>query len=166
MYGEKLAEPMTTIVLRPSNIYGPYDDYDPATSHVTAALIRKVVERQSPIEVWGTGEDVRDVIHVDDMIDAMVMSVEKLDAYTALNIGLGRGYSVKEILGTLLEIDGYGDAVLAFDPSKPSMIPVRLVDPEKAAAEMGFRARLQDSGCFQRSCRRIRCVEVSCRLHI
>lgn len=142
MYGEKLDPSMTTIVLRPSNIYGPYDDYDPATSHVTAALIRKVVERQSPIEVWGSGEDVRDVIHVDDMIDAMVMAVENLNSQAALNIGLGTGYSVKEILSTLLEVDGYEDAEVVLDPSKPSMIPVRLVATDRAEAEMGFRARV------------------------
>ena len=141
MYGEKLAKPMTTIVLRPTNIYGPNDDFDPATSHVTAAQVRKVAERQDPIEVWGTGDDVRDVIYVDDMIEAMVSAVEKIDSYTALNIGLGQAFSVKEILRNLLELAGYQDARVVYDSSKPSMIPIRLVDTTKAESVMGFKAQ-------------------------
>ena len=57
-YAEKIPQPMLTVVVRPSNVYGPYDKFDFAVSHVTAALIRRVVERQSPLEVWGTGEDI------------------------------------------------------------------------------------------------------------
>lgn len=140
MYGEKLAKPMTTIVLRPTNVYGPNDDYEPDTSHVTAALIRKVVERQDPLEVWGTGDDVRDIIYVDDMVDAMVMAMEKVEVYTALNIGLGQAFTVKEILKTIIEVDGYHNAEVVFDPSKPSMAPIRVVDVKKAEQLIGFRA--------------------------
>ncbi|MFH1314593.1 MAG: NAD-dependent epimerase/dehydratase family protein [Candidatus Eisenbacteria bacterium] len=141
MYGEKLPKPMTTIALRPTNIYGPNDDFEPATSHVTAALIRKVVERQSPIEVWGTGDDIRDVIYIDDMVEAMVKAMEKIESYTAINIGLGKAYSVKEILSTLLEQDGYPDAKVVFNSSKPTMIPVRLIDTSKAETLLGFKAK-------------------------
>lgn len=143
MYGEKLAKPMLTIVLRPTNIYGPNDDFEPATSHVTAALIRKVAERQNPIEVWGTGNDVRDVIYVDDMVDAIVAATEKIDHHTSINIGLGKAFSVKEILGILLELAGYTDARVVFDSSKPSMIPIRLVDTAKAESILGFWAKTE-----------------------
>lgn len=141
MYGEKLPEPMTTIVFRPTNVYGPNDDFEPATSHVTPALIRKVVERQDPLEVWGTGDDVRDLIYVDDMVEAIVRAMEKIESYTAINIGLGKGYSVKEILQMILELDGYTDARVVFNPSKPTMIPIRLVDTTKAETVLGFRAK-------------------------
>ena len=140
MYGEKLPKPMTTIVLRPTNIYGPGDDFEPATSHVTPALIRKVIERQDPIEVWGTGDDVRDVIYIDDMVQAMVTAMAKITSHTALNIGLGKGYSVKEILETILECDGYTGAKVVFNSSRPTMIPVRLVDTTKAETLLGFKA--------------------------
>jgi GDP-L-fucose synthase len=139
IYGEKISKPMTTLVLRPTNVYGPGDKFDPAKSHVSAALLRKVVERQKPIEVWGTGDDVRDLIYVDDVVRAMILAMERLERYTTLNIGLGKGYSVKEILGMLLEIDGYGDAQVIFDPAKPTMIPVRLVDVSKAERLLGFK---------------------------
>jgi len=143
MYGERLpGRRMATIVLRPTNIYGPNDDFEFATSHVLPALIRKCVERWKPIEVWGDGSEVRDLIYVDDMVDAIVLAAEKLDAYTTLNIGLGKGYSVKELLQVILEEDGYRDADIKFDPSKPTMIPLRLVDTSKAAATIGFRAKV------------------------
>jgi len=141
MYGEKLARRMTTIVLRPTNVYGPNDDFEFATSHVLPALVRKVVERWDPIEVWGDGSEVRDLIYVDDMVDAIILAAGKLSAYTTLNIGLGKGYSVRELLQVILEEDGYRDANIKFDPSKPTMIPFRLVDTSKAAAAIGFRAK-------------------------
>jgi GDP-L-fucose synthase len=142
MYGEKLPKKMATIVLRPTNVYGPDDDFEFATSHVIPALIRKIVERWNPLEVWGDGSEVRDAIYVDDMVDAMILAAQKLSAYAAINIGLGKGHSVKEILALLLEIDGYRDAQLRFDPSKPTMIPIRLIDTQKAQSLLGFRAKV------------------------
>lgn len=142
MYGEKLQRRMAAIVLRPTNVYGPNDDFEFETSHVIPALIRKCVERRDPIEVWGDGSEVRDAIYVDDMVEAMVRAAARLDKYTVLNIGLGRGYSVKEILRVVLEADGYGGARIAFDPSMPTMIPLRLVDVLKAQALLGFNAQV------------------------
>ena len=141
MYSEKLKNPMVTVVLRPSNIYGPYDDFEFETSHVMAALIRRVVERHEPIEVWGTGEDIRDWIYIDDFIDAMMLAVEKIESYNPLNIGLGKGYSIKQALQIMLEADNYTDAKIKFDASRPSMIPIRLIDTTKAATSLGFKAK-------------------------
>ena len=139
MYSEKLKNPMPTVVIRPSNIYGPYDDYDFATSHVMAALIRRVVERQNPFEVWGTGDDVRDWIYIDDFIDALLLAAEKVNSYNPVNIGLGRGYTIKQALQMMLEIDGYTDAKVVYNSSKPSMIPIRLIDVTKAEKLLGFK---------------------------
>ena len=142
MYGERLTRKMTTIVLRPTNVYGPNDDFEFATSHVIPALIRKTIERWDPIEVWGDGSEVRDAIYVDDMVEAMVLAAATLQSYTAINIGLGKGYSVQEILKTVMEIDGYAGARVIFDRSKPTMIPIRLIDTSKAEALLGFRAKI------------------------
>lgn len=141
MYSEKLKKPMTTVVLRPSNIYGPHDDFKFETSHVMAALIRRAVERHDPLEVWGTGDDIRDWIYIDDFIDAMMLAAEKIESYDPINIGMGKGYSVKQALQTILEVDGYTDANIKFNSSKPSMIPIRLIDTTKAEAILGFKAR-------------------------
>ena len=141
MYGEKLPRKMTTIVLRPTNIYGVQDDFEFATSHVIPALVRKVVERWNPLEVWGTGDDVRDAIYVDDMVDAMMLAIRKLDSHVAINIGYGEAYSVKQILALLLEIDGFTDAKIVYNSSKPTMIPIRKVDLTRARELLGFQAK-------------------------
>jgi len=141
MYGEKLPRKMTTLVLRPSNIYGPGDKFEFERSHVTPALIRKVIERHNPLEVWGTGNDVRDLIYVDDCVEAIMLAAEKLNAYTALNVASGTSCSVKQILNTILDLENCRDIKVVFDPSKPTMIPVRLVDVSKAEKLLGFRAK-------------------------
>jgi GDP-L-fucose synthase len=141
IYAEKIAKPMATVIVRPSNVYGPDDKFDFRTSHVTAALIRRVVERHRPLEVWGTGEDVRDLIYIDDFLDGLLAAFAHGDRYLAINICSGRGVSVKEILQTAIAVDGFTDADIRFDPSKPSTIPVRRMSGEMAKRVLGFEAR-------------------------
>ena len=143
IYAQKIRDPMPTVVIRPSNVYGPYDDFDFATSHMQSALMRRVVERHNPLEVWGTGDDVRDLIYIDDFIDGMLLAFEKSTDYLAVNIAAGQGHSVNEILGMILECDGYTDAEVRYDPSKPTTIPIRLVDTSLAETELGFKAHTE-----------------------
>lgn len=140
IYSEKIKDPMSTVVVRPSNVYGPYDKFDFERSHVTAALIRKVIERHDPLEVWGTGEDVRDLIFVDDFIDAVMLAMARLDRFDPVNIGYGKGCRVRDVLTTLLDIDKFDNANVVVNPTKPSMIPIRLVDVGKAQAVLEFKA--------------------------
>jgi GDP-L-fucose synthase len=142
IYSEKIKDPMKTVVVRPSNVYGPYDKFDFERSHVTAALIRKVVERQNPLEVWGTGEDVRDLIYVDDFIDAVMLAMVRLDRFDPVNIGYGNGCRVHDVLTTLLDIDNVHNAKVVVNPTKPSMIPIRLLDVEKATVQLGFSPKI------------------------
>lgn len=141
-YAEKIANPMPTVVVRPSNVYGPYDKFDFAVSHVTAAQVRRVVERQKPLEVWGTGEDIRDLIYVDDFIDGLLAAFATAAPFYAVNICSGRGHSVREILRTILEVDGFADAEVQYDPSRPSTIPVRLMDDGQARRDLGFAPKV------------------------
>lgn len=129
---------MRITVVRPSNVYGPWDKFDLGTSHVTAALVRKVVERCRPLVVWGTGDDVRDLVYVDDFIDGLFRAVEATDDWLAVNVASGAGHSVREVLATLLALDGFTDADVRCDPSKPSTIPVRLVDTSLARERLKF----------------------------
>ena len=140
-YAEKIPNPMPTVVVRPSNVYGPYDKYDFAVSHVTAALIRRVVERHSPLEVWGDGEDIRDLLYVDDFIEGVLAAFATQRPYLAVNICAGKGHSVKQILQAILAVDGYANADVRYDPSRPSTIPVRLMDNGLARKELGFAAK-------------------------
>jgi GDP-L-fucose synthase len=141
MYSEKIKTPMKVVVIRPANIYGPYDDFEWATSHVLPALMRKVIERHDPIEIWGNGEDIKDLIFIDDFIEGTLLAMEKIDTYDPINIGTGVACSIKEAFGHMLEVDGYKDAKVVFDASKPTMIPKRLIDVSKAKEILGFQAR-------------------------
>mgnify|MGYP003611939857 FL=1 len=141
-YAEKIANPMPTVVIRPSNVFGPYDKFDFAVSHVTAALVRRVAERQTPLQVWGTGEDIRDLIYIDDFVEGTLAAVATDLPFLAINICAGQGYAVRQVLETLLDVDGFSDARVTFDASKPSTVPVRLMDNGLARSLLGFEAKL------------------------
>lgn len=140
MYSEKIPKPMATVVVRPANIYGPYDDFEWATSHVLPALIRKVIERQHPLEVWGDGNDIKDFIYIDDFIRGLMLAMQTLDGYDPINIGSGREMTIRKALSHLLELDGYADANVVFNTSKPTMIPKRMLDVSKAKERLGFES--------------------------
>jgi Nucleoside-diphosphate-sugar epimerases len=141
-YAEKISNPMRTVVIRPSNVYGPYDKFDFAVSHVTAALVRRVAERQTPLEVWGTGDDIRDLIYVEDFVDGTLAAVSTDLPFLSVNICAGRGYAVRQILETLLDVDSFPEARVTFDASRPSTVPVRLMDNGLARSLLGFEAKV------------------------
>ncbi|WP_413204348.1 NAD-dependent epimerase/dehydratase family protein [Rhodospirillum sp. A1_3_36] len=140
-YAEKIPKaPMSTVVIRPANVYGPGDKFGWKTSHVTAAQIRKVFERQNPIEVWGTGKDVRDVIFVDDFIEGVVRAARVAKPYLEVNIASGTGITVLDILHKAMEIEGH-EAEVYCDPTKPSTVPILLFETGRAQTELGFTAK-------------------------
>ena len=136
----KVKNPMKTVVVRPANSYGPYSDFEWETSHVIPALLRKVVEKHNPIEVWGDGEDIKDFIFVEDLVDGMMLAMEKIEDFDPVNLATGKPCTVKEILSHLLRLENYQDAKINFDASKPTMIKKRLIDPVKAKELLGFEA--------------------------
>ena len=140
MYSNFLDPKMKCLILRPANIYGPYDKYDDR-SHVLPATIMKVVNKNNPIEVWGDGNDIRDFIHVDDFVRACVMVMEKVNNYDIFNIGSGTGKSVKDILNTCMKIENYNTKII-YNSNKPSMIPIRLLDVSKAEKVFGFKTKI------------------------
>jgi GDP-L-fucose synthase len=140
IYSTKIKKPMTAIVVRPANIYGPYDDFEWETSHVVPALVRKTVERHDPIEVWGDGNDVKDLIYVDDFVEGILLAMEKIKNFDTINIGTGRAVTVKDVLKATLEAENYQNARIAFNTLKPKMIPFRLLDVSKAEKELDFKA--------------------------
>ena len=82
-------------------------------------------------------------MYVDDFVDSMLLAMEKVNCYNPINIGYGKGFSIKELLKIMLEIDGYTNAKVVFNSSKPSMIPIRLVDTTKAETVLGFKPKTE-----------------------
>ena len=141
LFAEKLKKKLPCIVLRPTNIYGPGDKTDPKKSHVLPALMRKVIEKQSPIEIWGDGLDVRDVLYVSDMVDAMLLSAEKLETFEQINIGYHETFTVLQILDIIKKVANY-DAPYKLIPTGPSMIPLRKVSIDKAHRLLGWAPKV------------------------
>lgn len=138
MYSTKIKNPMTTIIVRPGNIYGPYDDFEWETSHVLPALMRKVVEHQNPLEVWGDGRDIKDFIYVEDLVEGLLLAIEKINTFDPINIGGGKPISIREALKAMLKADKFIDPKIVFNVSKPTMIPIRLINVLKAKKVLGF----------------------------
>lgn len=125
-------------LVRPTAVYGRWDNFHPATSHVIPALIRKAVEKQEPYEVWGSGEEVRDFFHVTDLARGCMLMLEKCATCEPINIGYGKGVTIKEIVQIILKASGHKNAKVEFNTSKPTTIPFRMVDTSKAKKILGF----------------------------
>ena len=129
-------------LVRPTAVYGPHDNFDPATSHVVAALVRRAVAKLDPFEVWGTGDEVRDFLHVEDLARGCLLTMEKHAACDPINIGYGSPVTIRRVVDIILEAAGHSEADVRFDASKPTAIPVRLVDTSKAKRLLGFEPRI------------------------
>ncbi len=138
MYAEKIKDPMDISVIRIDNVYGPYDSFRWEKSHVAAALIRKVVERQDPVEVWGDGKDYKDFIFVEDLAEGAVLALEHAKGFNLYNIASGRNVTVDELLQVILRADGYEDARIVYNADRPTMIPYKVTSIGKARRELGF----------------------------
>lgn len=143
IYSKKIKlNKMVTIVVRPGNLYGPYDKFDPEKSKVIPSLIRKVVERQNPLSVWGDGNDLKDFLYIDDFVEALVEIINKVDEYVVLNIASGNGVTIKQILNIILKIEKAENLKINFDTSMPTMIPKRLIDITKVKKYLNFNPKI------------------------
>jgi len=133
-----------SIFLLPVNLYGPGDNFDPASSHVIPALIRKVVEARrtgrDEVEVWGTGRATREFLFVDDCAEAIVLAAEKYDGAEPVNVGAGFEISIKDLAELIVRLAGFKGR-LRWDATKPDGQPRRCLDTARAAREFGFKAK-------------------------
>lgn len=139
LYAKYLPNPMTTIVVRPSNLYGPYDKYDFAKCHVTPATIRKVADNLNPIPVWGDGTELRDLLYIEDFVEAIQLIIEKQETYDVFNVGSNNVYSVNDVLYIMQGLVGNKNPI-EYITGKPSMIPIRRIDSNKIKDVLGWQA--------------------------
>jgi len=135
---------MNAIFLLPVNLYGPRDNFDPESSHVIPALIRKCVEAaaegRNEIVCWGDGSPTREFLYVEDCAEAIVLATEHYDKPEPVNLGSGREISILNLTEKIAALTGFQGRIV-WDPSKPNGQPRRCLDVTRAAAEFGFRAR-------------------------
>jgi len=129
-------------LVRPTAVYGRHDNFDPVTSHVIPALIRRAVAKEDPFEVWGTGNEVRDFLHVTDLVRGALLMLEKHAVCDPINIGYGKTVTIKDVVSAILKAANHDKANVVYDSSKPTAIPVRTVDTSKARRILGFEPSL------------------------
>ncbi len=132
------------IFLLPVNLYGPGDNFDPRSSHVIPALIKKCVDaidrREDEIVVWGTGGATREFFYVEDAAEAIVLATEAYDKSEPVNIGPGFEISIRDLVALIAELSGFQGRI-AWDATKPDGQPRRMLDTGRAFREFGFRAK-------------------------
>jgi GDP-L-fucose synthase len=135
---------LNAIYLLPVNLYGPRDNFDPASSHVIPALIRRMVEAQetgrSEIVLWGDGSPTREFLYVEDAAEGIWLAAQRYDGSDPVNLGTGSEISIRELAELIADLTGF-DGEITWDTSKPNGQPRRKLDVTRAEEHFGFRAR-------------------------
>ena len=137
-YREQYA--LDAIFLLPTNLYGPRDNFDLETSHVIPALIRKMVEADDEVVLWGDGSPTREFLYVDDCVDGLLLAAERYDGPDPVNLGAAREISIHDLAELIADVTGYEGAIV-WDTSKPNGQPRRSVDGSRAKELFGFEAQ-------------------------
>lgn len=132
------------IFLLPVNLYGPGDNFDPKSSHVIPALIKKFIEakkaNREEVIVWGTGKPTREFLYVEDASEAILLASEKYNKPEPVNLGAGFEISIRNLANLIKKTIGYRGKIV-WDRSKPDGQPRRKLDVSKAEKEFGFNAK-------------------------
>jgi GDP-L-fucose synthase len=132
------------VFLLPVNLYGPRDNFDPESSHVIPALIKKMVDAKlggrDEVVVWGTGKASREFLYVEDAAEGILLAAEKYDKPDPVNLGVGKEITITELASLIAELAGYEGKVV-WDTSKPDGQPRRCLETSKAKEEFGFEAK-------------------------
>ncbi len=133
-----------SITLFPVNLYGPRDNFDPKSSHVIPALIKKcddaINNNDSQITVWGTGKATREFLYADDCAEGILLAAEKYNKPDPVNIGAGFEISIKDLVKLIAELTGFTGKI-TWDSTKPDGQPRRMLETTKAQKEFGFKAK-------------------------
>jgi GDP-L-fucose synthase len=133
-----------SIFLLPVNLYGPGDNFDPRTSHVIPALIKKcvdAVESGAPeIPVWGTGSATREFLYVEDAAEGIVLAAEHYDGAEPVNLGAGREIAIRDLVDLIARLTGFTGRIV-WDATKPDGQPRRMLETSRAATLFGFVAK-------------------------
>lgn len=132
-----------SICLFPVNLYGPRDNFDPESSHVIPALIKKCFDainsNKENIEIWGTGIATREFLYVENCAEAILLAAEKYNKSEPVNIGIGSEIAVKDLVQLICRLTGFKGEIV-WDASKPDGQPRRCLDVKRAFNEFGFKA--------------------------
>jgi GDP-L-fucose synthase len=131
---------VNAVFLLPTNLYGPRDNFDLETSHVIPALIRKMLDAEEEVVLWGDGSPTREFLYVEDCVDGLVLAADRYDGPEPVNLGAGKEISIRELAELVADVTGF-EGRIAWDETKPGGQPRRSVDATRARELFGFEAR-------------------------
>jgi UDP-glucose 4-epimerase len=131
---------MNIAVVRPFNPYGPRESFDPKDSHVIPSLIRKAAGRESPFVVWGDGGQARAFEYVEDVVEGIILAIEKKVDADPVNLGSSNPVTIRELATLVLQLTRY-DTSITWDTSKPQGVRSRKADTSKAQNVLGWKPR-------------------------
>tara|TARA_R110002020_G_scaffold20838_4_gene70688 strand:+ start:6687 stop:7730 length:1044 start_codon:yes stop_codon:yes gene_type:complete len=138
--------------IRHSNVYGPHDKYDLDKCHMVPALVNKVSQASSTLEIWGDGSARRDILYIDDLVEMIEACIlNQKTSYELFNCGGGKAFSVKEIANAIMKVSGK-NLTLQLDESKPNIPTVVILDSKKAEKELGWKPRTNIEEGLQKTC--------------
>ena len=126
-------------IIRPYNCYGPRDNFDPKVSHVIPGLIKRVLNGENPVVVWGSGRQTRAFLYVEDLARGMILAIERYPVPDPINLGADEEVSIKDLVGKIVSISGKKSKI-KFDLSRSDGSPRRNSDNKKAKEKLGFQA--------------------------
>lgn len=126
-------------IARPYNAYGPRDNFDPQSSHVIPALIRRACAGENPLRVWGTGEQTRTFLYVSDFVEGLIATAERYPNADPVNIGSTEEVTIRDLAHLIVDLSG-AEVTVEFDAGRPGGQPRRTCDTRKAERVLGFRA--------------------------
>ena len=132
---------MKVSIIRPMNAYGPRDDFDPETSHVIPALIRKIINAKTEVLIWGSGNQTRAFVYVDDVARGMLMTLEKLTTPDPINIGTNEEIKIKDLVSTIVNITERYDLQIKYDTTKPEGQLRKTADTKKAEKLIQYKPK-------------------------
>ena len=134
-----------SIFLMPVNLYGPRDNFNPNSSHVIPALIKKCLDaiknNEKQIVVWGTGKPTREFLYVEDAAEGILLATEKYNRSDPVNLGASFEISIKDLVELIVKLTGF-QGKITWDSSQPDGQPRRCLDTTKAEKEFGFKAKI------------------------
>lgn len=134
-----------SIFLLPVNLYGPYDNFNPKSSHVIPAIIKKcfdaIKHNKKEIIVWGTGNATREFLYVEDCAEGILQATEYYNESEPVNLGSGMSLSIKDLVSLIVTLTGFKGEII-YDPTKPDGQPQRKLDTTRAKEAFGFKAKM------------------------
>ena len=142
IFSQKIKSNLSCLIVRPSNLYGPYDKFSNKEAKVIPALIKRTFEKRDPFVVWGDGKDLKDFLYVDDFVKGIIKLIEYEKKFEIINFSYGKSVSIKKVLKYIFKIMNHYPKI-EFDLKKPTLIKNRFINNSKAFKKLNWKPKTQ-----------------------